>query len=226
MYFGSPRTVTDGLVLCLDAANLRSYTSGSSIWRDLSGNNFTGSLVNSPVFTPSDGGALTFNGSNNRVTLGDNQTLQFTDNFSAFTWAKRNADTGLQGIVGNTSYNNGGWMIAVSTSYPKQCIIVFNSTTEQNVTSDINAIELNTWYNLGFTFLSGVCRLYINGINVTTSTGHTITKNTTNFLIGQASQGGWNYFNGSVASTQVYNRALTQAEVTQNFNALRGRYGI
>lgn len=226
MYFVSQPIVTNGLVLNMDAGNTLSYTSGSSTWRDLSGNNFTGSLVNSPVFTPSNGGALTFNGSNNRVTLGDNQTLQFTDNFSAFTWFKRNADTGLQGIVGNASYNNGGWMIAVSTAYPKQCVIVFNSTTEQNVTSDINAIELNTWYNVGFTFLSGVCRLYINGINVTTSTGHTVTKNTTSFLIGQASQGGWSYFNGSVANTQVYNRALTPSEVTQNFNALRGRYGL
>jgi hypothetical protein len=226
MYFVAQPIVTNGLVLNMDAGNTLSYTSGSSTWNDLSGNNFTGSLVNSPVFTPSNGGALTFNGSNNRVTLGDNQTLQFTDNFSAFTWFKKSTSQAQVGIVGNASYNNGGWMIGLGNSYPtERLIIVFNSTSEQGV-NGTTTLNPGLWYYGGFTFTGGTLIAYVNGKQDGISTGHSITKNTTSFLIGQGTQGGWNYFNGSVASTQIYNRALTLSEVTQNFNALRGRYGL
>ena len=226
MYFVSKPIVTNGLVLNLDAGNVMSYTSGSSTWRDLSGNNSTGSLINNPTFSSTNGGSLNFNGSNSRANLGNNQTLQFTDNFSAFTWFKKATTQAQVGIAGNASYNNGGWMIGCGNSYPtERLIIIFNSTGEQGVNGTTTLLP-DVWYYGGFTFSGGVLTAYVNGKIDAVSTGQTITKNTTSFLIGQGSQGGWGYFNGAVANLQVYDRALSLSEIQQNFNALRGRYGI
>ena len=65
--FYSPRIVTDGLVLHLDAGNRRSYVSGSTIWTDLVNNSRTGSLVNGPTFDSSNQGSIVFDGVNENV---------------------------------------------------------------------------------------------------------------------------------------------------------------
>ena len=66
----SPKIVTDGLVLYLDAANTRSYVSGSTVWTDLSrvGNN--GLLINGPTFNSLNNGSIVFNGTNQYVDCG------------------------------------------------------------------------------------------------------------------------------------------------------------
>ena len=63
----SPKIVTDGLVLVLDAGNIKSYRSGSTSWFDLSGSTTTGSLVNGPTFNGGNGGSIVFDGTNDRV---------------------------------------------------------------------------------------------------------------------------------------------------------------
>ena len=59
---GGPNIITNGLVLALDAANTKSYVSGSTVWRDLSGNNNSGSLTNGPTFNSANGGSIVFDG--------------------------------------------------------------------------------------------------------------------------------------------------------------------
>jgi hypothetical protein len=63
-FYRGPNVVTNGLVLNLDAANTKSYVSGSTTWRDLSGNGNNGTLVNGPTFSSNYGGGIVFNGSN------------------------------------------------------------------------------------------------------------------------------------------------------------------
>ena len=98
MYYRTPPIVTNGLVLALDAGNTLSYVSGSTTWRDLSGNNNSGSLVNGPTFNSVNGGSIVFDGSNDYVEISPvNASSQFTLNF----WIKC-----IQtGSVGNTNYS-------------------------------------------------------------------------------------------------------------------------
>ena len=82
MYYGTPPIVTNGLVLALDAGNTLSYVSGSTTWRDLSGNNNSGSLVNGPTFSTDGGGSIVFDGVDDYVNLQNNSTTNITNNFT------------------------------------------------------------------------------------------------------------------------------------------------
>lgn len=88
---GGPDIVPDGLVLALDAANIKSYAGSGTIWNDLSGNNNSGSLVNGPTFNSANGGSIVFDGVNDYVSLSSavNTNTSFTLGF----WAMRTADT-------------------------------------------------------------------------------------------------------------------------------------
>jgi hypothetical protein len=68
----NPRTITDGLVLCLDAANSKSYPGSGTTWTDLSGLGNTGTLVNGVGYSGDNLGSLSFDGSNDRVELSSN----------------------------------------------------------------------------------------------------------------------------------------------------------
>ena len=218
-----PPIVTNGLVLNLDAAFTPSYSQSGVTWYDVSSGGNNGILTNGPTFNSENGGSIVFDGVDDYVSLGNQQSLQFTDNFSAFIWIKPTSQQIEKGIVGNASYNNGGWMIALGISNFFKPIIVINSQTNQAVLGNTTLVS-NTWYNIGFTFSSGVLTLYLNGSVDNTGSGLSITKNTTTFVIGQGSQGGWGSFTGLIPSTQVYNRTLSATEVLQNYEAIGTRY--
>jgi hypothetical protein len=66
-----PKIVTNGLVLALDAADRNSYVSGSTTWNDLSGYNYNGTLTNSPTFSNTNGGIISFNGTSQYIDCGN-----------------------------------------------------------------------------------------------------------------------------------------------------------
>jgi hypothetical protein len=80
----SPKVVTDGLVLYLDAANPNSYVSGSTTWRDISRGGSNGTLINGPTYSSANGGSIVFDGTNDYVNCGD--ILNYSNNFSANCW--------------------------------------------------------------------------------------------------------------------------------------------
>ena len=65
--FYNPRTITDGLVLCLDAANRKSYPGSGTTWTDLSGRGNTGTLTNGPTYSSANGGSIVFDGTDDIV---------------------------------------------------------------------------------------------------------------------------------------------------------------
>jgi hypothetical protein len=84
---------------------------------------------------------------------------------------------------------------------------------------------LNIWHHVVATYDGTTLRLYRNGVqlNSTTSTGN-ITNTSKTLEIGR--RGGGSYFNGRLNGQKVYNKALSASEIQQNFNALKGRFGI
>jgi len=221
------KTVTNGLVLSLDAANRKSYPGSGTTWTDLSGINSSGELVNSPTYNSSNLGYFQFV-TDDYVKIPNNTALD-TQTPTVEVWVKTNATT-----------QNGFWFEkgTVNSQYS-----LFqeggNIRWRMNIggitqLSTITSTYMNTanWYQVVGTYTSGTRRLYINGVLVNSDTqSGTIATNAGGMSIGAyggyTGAGGRDYFyNGNEAVCKVYNRALSAAEVSQNFNALRGRYGI
>lgn len=221
-YFGG--IVTNGLVLDLDAAKLASYPGTGTAWRDISGNNNNGTLTNGPTFSGiGKQAAIVFDGvddysvTNNRVYSLTGGTLN--------VWVKKLSGVGSAVILGSyggsgeqrspTLFNNG----------------LNNITWEfSNLTNRDTAVPFvnNTWYNLSMTYDSNyLTRVYINGSLSQSESASNPGGFFNQFNIGSYYNGGYTaYINAQIPVVQVYNRALSATEITQNFNALRGRYGI
>ena len=92
-----------------------------------------------------------------------------------------------------------------------------------SITSSIN-MTVDVWYHLAFVSNGATSDLYLNGVNVGT-VGHAPSGWGNYFAMGMIVQTG-EYYKGTIGTTQIYDRALSAAEVIQNFNALRSRYGL
>jgi hypothetical protein len=215
----SPSIVINGLVLCLDAANSKSYPGSGTTWTDLSGRGNTGTLTGAG-YNSANGGSLTFDGTDDIVNTTLNQTTTFGS--SGFTFVRRallgNTNFGVDGFgfgFNHDASNTNKWNI---TFYPSYNILNFDSYTPNFGNNEF----ITLWYNGTDTI-----RLYRNGELLSSlSVPNTKTYRNANVLIGTFNQGGWSPFLGKIYLVQAYNRALTATEISQNYNALRGRFGI
>ena len=222
----NPSIVTSGLVLCVDAGNPRSYSGSGTAWNDATTSGFNYTLTNSPTYTSGTSGFFTFDGVNDYATASNNTALD-TQTPSVEVWVKTNATT-----------QNGFWFEkgTVNTQYSlfqEGAVIQWRQffSSGQGLTnlSTTTATYMNTsnWYQIVGTFTSGSRILYINGVQVNAdSQAGTISTNTGGQWIGVYGGAAGYFYNGSLSICRVYNRVLTAAEILQNFNAQRGRYGI
>jgi len=135
-------------------------------------------------------------------------STDITSKFVFYPFSCNNAANGLGFGGTNDSTTNGRWYF-------------FDGT---NVLSSTNtAVTTNVWYNLVVTKSSTTYNLYTNGSLSLNTSG--VDLNCTLYSLGRRGDGLW-YAKGNIAQASIYNRALTAAEVSQNYNALRGRYGI
>lgn len=224
----SPSIVTNGLILCLDAANVKSYPGSGTNWYDLSGNNRNGTLTNGPSYNTTNGGILTFDGVNDYIDCGSvpaigNSLIGLTVSVWLYT-----TSSSTRCIVEN------------GTTYTTNTFYLFQENASNftfsvyggayDVVFSNYAYQLNTWYNLVGVWSSGTRNtLYTNGVDTSGTRGGSVQtaviNGNTNLMVGSRA-GSQYHFQGSIASVIIYNRALTQTEVTKNFNAHRGRYGI
>ena len=226
----NPQIVTNGLVLCLDAANTKSYPGSGTTWTDLSGRGNTGTLTNGPTYSSANGGSIVLDGVNDYVLAG---RIPFTGNSTASVswgiWVRPSSTSG--NIMSMSSVNpQGGWnMPPISASGQKFIGKIWNN----NVLASISTYTLNIWYYvvLVFDYSAGAQRLYVNGVLQDSQTGINYdSSGVDNYLfLGQQNPGADNsgMFAGNISNFHVYgNKALTTQEIQQNFNALRSRYGI
>ena len=244
MYTG-PNIITNGLVLSLDAANTKSYPGSGTTWRDLSGNNNSGSLVNGPTFSSANGGSIVFDGSNDYVNLESirTQMLTYTSSvtfdivFNMTQWVNsfyngiltlgRNPDPGGSAQTYLLIYVDGGGSGKLTAQFGN------SDGTPGSALFSPSQIQTNTVYNFTTTYNNGTGSLYQNGVLVNTVVNSTSTLyniNQNNFFIGGDSRynpgDAGRYFNGLVYNAKIYNRALSATEVQQNYNALKSRYNL
>jgi len=229
----SPRIVTDGLVLCLDAANSRSYPGTGTTWTDLTGGN-DGTLTNGPTFDSVNGGSIVFDGSDDLVNVGDNSDLQITANITISAWIKASTQNNM-GIAGKYASSSGkrGYLIATNASDSNQKITWYyqraagSFNAGDSVTSSSDVLD-NNWHFVLCTFTSSVsAKIYIDGeldATDTASIPSAIANNSARFEIGTHNEGTAYCFNGNISNVSIYNRALNADEIRQNYNATKGRY--
>jgi hypothetical protein len=215
MYY-SPRIVTSGLVLALDAADKLSYPGTGTTWRDLSGNNNTGTLTNGPTFSAANMGSIVFDGVDDYVTT-SNISLSFTS-FSMECLVKYNSLSGNQGLF---TYNNSNYINLYKGSGAGMRWEVNSGGQAITGTNDLQA---GVWYHFVGVYNGSAGILYRNGVvNVgpTTLTSHT--SDSATFQIGRYDLVG--NTNGNIAVARFYTKALTATEILQNYNATKSRYG-
>ncbi len=222
----SPSIVTSGLVLCLDAASPRSYPGSGTAWYDSSGNGNTGTLVNGPTYNSANLGSIVFDGVDDYASIANSAVLRPANQLTVCMWAKAISITaGWNALFGQSPYT-GAYLIFLETGGTLIRALHNVNGTEYRCNTN-QAISTSVYTHIVFTFSTGdAIRSYFNGVASTTTAlpAGTFTYNTSNpFLIGYP---GANYFNGNISTAQIYNRALSATEVTQNFNAYRGRYGV
>jgi hypothetical protein len=232
----SPRIVNSSLVLALDAANRKSYSGTGTTWTDLSGSNNNGTLVNTPTYNAN--GSFSFDYIQTEfVSFANTNSLMFLNllPYTLEAWIYPTIDPGAgnyTGIFNRESSDVGAVRDGYNVFVVQSGSNVLISSERFAAGSVVSAGEylatasfLNNWHHILATFDGSTVKFYRNASLKQTS-GITTTNLTNNIQTLQVAQRGGQYFRGNISNAKIYNRALTQSEITQNFNALRGRYGI
>jgi Concanavalin A-like lectin/glucanases superfamily len=234
----APTIITSGLILNYDISKPASYSGSGTTITDLQGNS-NATTFNSPTYTSSGGGYLTFNGSNqyfvtntslnSKLSPANTSTL-----LSIFVWVYPMDNGVIVAELGQTTPNT-SWhdsqieMVAGTIKFS-----VWTGSV-QNLSSSIST-PLNNWYYVGFTYDGTNLRGYVNGSLAVTS--GTITRQTpynngggVGLHYAVASEdltklGDGSYANMRFGGIQIYNTALTGNNVLTNFNATKSTYGL
>jgi len=220
--------ITNGLVLYLDAGVPESYPGSGTSWFDYSGNGNTGTLTNGPIFNSGNGGSIVFDGVNDRINLGFSSTLDITSSMT------------IEGFIYPTAYKvgggGGGMLITKVASYYTELdsngkirayYYGLNSPGYHNSNA---TVPLNTWtyYAVVRNVSTDSIIFYINGVldrTISSITGNITVQQSFPVTLGSYNGSGYEY-TGRIATGKIYNRALSAAEIQQNFNATRNRFGI
>ena len=217
--------VTDGLVLNLDAGDYASYPRSGTTWYDLSGGGNNGTLTNGPTYDSANKGSIVFDGANDYITI-PQETGEFSNSsMTVEFWIKPHTiAVGGNVITMDRTTFDGNTGIEIFFLGGQNGIISVRGSGATRIDSTGTA-TLNEWNFVSVVYSGTTAYIYING--VFDSSGSVQSVNTTNydFHIGIFPTLGY-YYDGNIATFSIYNRALSSTEITQNFNALRGRYGI
>jgi len=218
----NPQIVTNGLVLCLDAANTKSYPGSGTTWTDLSGQGNNGTLVNGVGYSSDNKGSMVFDGVDDVVNTSYGPQL---NDFTIIAWFRSTGGTLNYNRIVDKDYVAGIWLGRESTianswgggvledSFPYGRYILLAD---------------NEWHMIVSRRQGTTHTIYGDGVtNSVSGTVSSAALSTSQFAFG-------NWYNninpqrltGNIAQVSIYNRALTAQEIQQNFNALRGRFGI
>ena len=231
----SPKIVRDSsLVLCLDAANPNSFVSGSAVWRDISKGGNNGTLTNEPTYNSANGGSIVFDGVDDYVSITNSSTnLSYgNSDFSVFCWVYVSSFNQYSAIVGkcDSTATRTEWSLQISrqATFRPAFIATDNISTWAVELNSPNTLNFNQWYNIGVSRIGSTFTLYVNGSSViSTNNNITISSNNLNVEIGRLVGDSTYDFTGRVSNTLIYkNKGLSASEILQNYNALKGRYGL
>ena len=221
-YIATNKVVQSGLVLNLDAGASTSYVGSGTTWTDLSGNGNTGTLTNGPTYSSSNGGSIAFDGADDYVSIAGSRTLSAA---TFIVWIKRNGNqNNFAGILISRSGSVNGLNFYATTNN-----LGYHWSSDYYYINSGLTIPDNTWCMCTVAVTSTAATLYLfqssGTTTVTNTASHSSTRTLSDLRVGYDPTAS-RYLNGNIATAQIYNRALSAAEISQNFNALRGRFGV
>ena len=219
----APNIVSDGIVACWDAAGKRSYPGTGTTWTDLAGSN-NGTLENGPTFSSDNGGSIVFDGSDDEIVCGNGDFIEGLTEITACCWV-------LVEDAGSSAYPR---LIAKSFSGDFDLWAYRNDSTigvwigdSGYMMAPEDTITLGQWFYAVARFKSGETngnQLWVNGVKVDEETKTaTIGTSSTGLTLGNGNSQA-RPLSGKMASASIYNRALTAAEILQNYNATKWRF--
>lgn len=220
-----PRIVTDGLVLCLDAGNTKSYSGSGTLFTDISGNGKDGTLTNGPTYSSSNRGAIILDGSDDYISTNLSVSSPSTTAVTYDIVFKNNSSSNFKGLVGAASYQASGFFLGFYVNALTQIYVIYNNTGTEYVGG--LTYSSSTISHGVFVFNGRSISGYRNGNFISTLTASIDAgANSNGIQIGRVLQGGWGNAQCDIYSFRVYNRALNASEVLQNYNAIKGRFNL
>jgi hypothetical protein len=199
-----------------DPGNIASYSPGSTTALNLANSSNLATLLNGTGYSSVAGGCWSFDGTNDGINTAININ---NDPIGIHAWVYCTEVTsgGGRGIVLS---DNGGW---------DRGLEIFNSQWGVHTGSSINQTVLgtvsnNTWYNIFLSYVSNVWTLYVNGSLI--GSGASTPSSGSLATIGRADYESTRIFQGLISQVNIYNRGLTATEISNYYNATRGRYGV
>jgi hypothetical protein len=213
--------VQQGLILNLDSGNPYSYAGAGTTWFDTSGNSYNSTLTNGPTYSNDNGGVIAFDGVDDYSV---SSVASITDSSTLGLWIKAASYAGnkIPISIDGTNYGSG------PNLYFTNNVITWNIGDSANNPFSNSSYPDSNWHYIVVTNDSSTnAKLYIDGVLIGTALYRsTLSSGSNNFWIARF-HGDNNYtINARMGSIQLYNRVLTAAEVLQNYNATKGRFGL
>ena len=228
-----PKIITDGLILCLDAADKKSYSGSGTTWYDRSGDNIDGTLTNDPTFSTDAGGCLDFDGVDDYVQRAQGFQIGNVRQKTIEVWLK---DWASGTVLSRTDHgNNYKWQ----QYYESGCQLMSGSGYGTRYSFPTDATDPSGWHHWvdvcdeDLTATNRVKR-YIDGVLISSSSqatddGSSFYDGSDLYLdIGMMDygSGATSFFDGKIAVIRIYNFALSQSQARANFNAMKSRFGL
>ena len=226
----SPKIVTDGLVLCLDAADPKSYSGSGTTWYDRSGNGYDATLQGTIDFTSNHGGELNY---------GNNQIVDWVQlDGNAFSSITTSHVWSLETVMRLDTITGTRYMHSMSKGGDSNFAIVqVNSSGTIHPYNETKNSGSDAGFNTGEKFLftivhkSGSQDVYKNGVWVANySAANDVSGGLNGWVLNQEQDGNLGGFSAvqntpmGIYSVRLYNKSLTAEEVLQNYNAQKGRF--
>ena len=238
--YSGPQKATGGTITQVGGFTIHTFTTSGTFTplvapinagaiyglQDLSGNGIIVNQSGGVTYSTSNRGSLSFDGTND-VVNGDTTLIDRSNGqeITVSCWIRPSRTSGQYSVFCTNRSNNTSLYNWIFYQHITDGAIAFHGIA-QNKSTYIPTI--NVWINVTNTVTaSGVSTLYVNGISTYVVNGFTYGNSTSIGRLGiGADPGGQEPFQGNIAQVSIYDRALTSAEIQQNFNAQRGRFGI
>ena len=214
--------VTDGLVLILDAGIIPSYPKSGTSWKDLSGEDIDGTLYNGPVFNSN--GFLEFDGVDDYAIIGSANDIQFgTGDFTIEALFKPIDDgSGWTGVVAKGASGATGFAMNYYANGNGTVTLRMSITAPSNEHYSSGFLTSDKWYHIVMVFDRDTAGYVYNNGDLTYShtalTSNNQTVDNSGYPLRLSTFGGGSWFlNGDIAKVKLYNKVLSNSEVSQNY---------
>jgi hypothetical protein len=226
-YYNPVISSPDSLALNLDATNTRSYVGSGNTCYDLSAYNNRGTLTSVTFAGSGATGAFVFNGTTSLINMGTISGGNVTTAWTLESWIKPTTagESNSGRVFQHSSGSISGFICSLDNSAVSNGMQI-NTYAISGFSARVgNCITNGSWQQVVWAFSPGSVTFYVNGVAIGTSAITSPSSYTSTDYIGNNS-GATNTFDGSIAIVRLYRSTLTSAEILQNFNAHRSRYGV